>query len=677
MLTSLPDAAWMVDACSGQVVAANTAAHELLGFAPGAMTGARAASLIALPEDQAYWREALLGVADPHCSDITLFGANGQRTRLRRSIRPFVPGPSGQGFFMVVLSDLSQQFETQERLELAMTELQATLESTADGILVTDLHGRIRVFNRLFAELWSLPQHLLEQRDDPAVQAWLRAQVADVEQYDERLHELMNAARLSSVDRLQLRNGRLLERCANPLWREGRSLGRVYSFRDLTERESAQQRIAELSSTDPLTGLCNRAELAVLVANASLQTTRGGTGYALMLVDLDRFSAINESFGASNADLVLLEVARRLRGALRKGDVAARFAGDQFAVLVHEADAVSAEATAKRLLQTISATMHVGALSFTQTCSIGVAVSPVHGSTLDELLSAADEALRRAKQGGRATWRMHALRRSTDARVSIRMDHAMRLALKNDRFRVCFQPQVDVATGAVVGAEALVRWSDPDFGGEVSPARFIPVAEDSGLIIALGDWVLRQSLRQAAIWHESGLDIPVAVNVSALQFQQVGFCEQVARDLRHCRLPPHLLELEVTESLLLRDADETLSRLQALAAVGVRLSIDDFGTGYSNLAYLKRLPLTQLKIDRSFVKGLPDDARDGGIVTAIIQISRALGIEVIAEGVERPEQLQYLKQAGCERYQGFLFAPALDADRFVARVRKSQLASAL
>jgi diguanylate cyclase (GGDEF)-like protein len=395
-----------------------------------------------------------------------------------------------------------------------------------------------------------------------------------------------------------------------------------------------------------------------------------------MLVDLDRFSTLNESLGASSADLVLLEVARRLRQCLRQGDVAARIGGDQFALLIHGADVPSAETAAKRVLQAVSATTQVGNLSFTLTCSIGVAVSPLHGRGLDELLAGADEAMRRAKQGGRATWRMHSLRRATDPRVSIRMDHAMRQALANNRFRVCYQPQVDIASGAVVGAEALLRWHDPEFGGEVSPARFIPVAEDSGLIIALGDWVLRQTLRQAALWHGAGLDIPVAVNVSALQFHQPGFSEQVANDLRHCKLPPHLLELEVTESLLLRDADDTLARLQALAALGVRLSIDDFGTGYSNLAYLKRLPLTQLKIDRSFITGLPGDTQDAGIVTAILQLARALGIEAIAEGVEKIEQHQFLKKAGCERFQGFLFAPALDAARFEARWRTSRLVRA-
>jgi diguanylate cyclase (GGDEF)-like protein/PAS domain S-box-containing protein len=676
LIESLPDAAWLVDAQTNLVVAANTAAHVLLGSEPGALVGEPAESLLMTPEDLAYWSEALSGNPGPHQSEATIYcerGSNmGRNRRVRRTIQPFVHGESGQALIMVVLNDLTERYETQDRLEQAMSELQATLESTADGILVTDLNGGIRAFNRRFSDLWSLPQTLLQQRDDPAVHAWLRAQVEDQEAYDSRLRELVNSARLSTVDKLKLRSGVLLERCANPLLHGGQSLGRVYSFRDLSEREAAQQRITELSQTDPLTGLWNRVELAAVVARAAQQSARGAGGFALMLVDLDRFSALNESLGASGADLVLLEVAKRLRHSLREGDLAARIAGDQFALLIHDADVPSAETTARRVLDAISATTQIGNLSFTLTCSIGVAVSPLHGRGLDELLANADAAMRRAKEAGRATWRMHTLRRAADPRVTIRMDHAMRQALAQERFRVCYQPQVDIATGAVVGAEALLRWFDPDFGGEVSPARFIPVAEDSGLIIALGDWVLRQTLRQAALWREAGLSIPVAVNVSALQFHQPGFAEQVACDLRHCKLPAQLLELEVTESLLLRDADDTLARLKALAALGVRLSIDDFGTGYSNMAYLKRLPLTQLKIDRSFIKDLPGDKQDAGIVTAILQLARALGIEAIAEGVETLEQHQFLKKAGCERFQGFLFAPALDPARFVARWRSSR-----
>jgi len=258
----------------------------------------------------------------------------------------------------------------------------------------------------------------------------------------------------------------------------------------------------------------------------------------------------------------------------------------------------------------------------------------------------------------------------------MRLDHAMRQALVSRRFRLHYQPQVALDDGRLVGAEALLRWRDPELG-DVPPSRFIPVAEDSGFIVAIGDWVLSQAVRQAALWHQRGQSMPVAVNVSALQFQQPQFVERVASVLAVSGMPAQLLELELTESILVNDADEALRRLQALSALGVRLSIDDFGTGYSSLAYLKRFPIDKLKIDRSFVQGLPGDERDAGIVRAILQMAGALGMKVIAEGVETEAQRAFLQDAGCDSFQGFLFAPALDALSFEQRMAGDTQASAV
>ena len=248
----------------------------------------------------------------------------------------------------------------------------------------------------------------------------------------------------------------------------------------------------------------------------------------------------------------------------------------------------------------------------------------------------------------------------------MQVDHAMRQALAQGQFRLHYQPQVDTRTGAVLGAEALIRWTDPELG-EVSPGEFIPVAEESGFIIAIGDWVLRHAVQQAAEWRARGLKLVVSVNVSALQFQQPGFVEGVAQALRDARLPAAGLELELTESMLVHDAADALLRLQALADLGVKMAIDDFGTGYSSLSYLKRLPVHRLKIDRSFVDGLPDDESDVGLVHAIINMGKALKLQIIAEGVETEAQRRFLKKAGCEQFQGFLFAKALDPASFEAR----------
>jgi EAL domain-containing protein (putative c-di-GMP-specific phosphodiesterase class I) len=247
------------------------------------------------------------------------------------------------------------------------------------------------------------------------------------------------------------------------------------------------------------------------------------------------------------------------------------------------------------------------------------------------------------------------------------LDHAMRMALGQGRFRLHYQPQVDLASGRVVGAEALLRWRDPALG-EISPAEFIPVAEDSGFIVAIGDWVLRRAVTQAAAWREAGRAITVSVNVSALQFQQPGFIDGVAAVLREAGLPPQWLELELTESILIQDAKDAMLRLQALAQLGVKLAIDDFGTGYSSLAYLKRFPIGRLKIDRSFIGGLPLEESDAAIVQAIIHMGRALHLQIVAEGVETEAQRRFLAQCGCDLYQGYLFAPALDVAAFEAKV---------
>jgi diguanylate cyclase (GGDEF)-like protein len=478
---------------------------------------------------------------------------------------------------------------------------------------------------------------------------------------------LDQAVLISANDRLVLHSGQMLERVTRPLLRAGRAQGRVWSFRDLSERVAAQERIDALTLHDGLTGLANRRHLSDRVAAAAESVRQGGQGFALLVVDLDRFRHINDNLGQDVGDRVLMDVAQRIQGCLRQDDLLARLSGDQFALLVRPADAAAAEATARRVLNVVAQPSNLDGAQFTLTCSIGVALSPSHGWIVDDLVRHAEAAMRKVKEGGRANFRLHQARAEVDRRSHMRLDHAMRQALVSGRFRLHYQPQVNLVDGRIVGAEALLRWRDPELG-EVPPSRFIPVAEDSGFIVALGDWVLSQAVRQAALWMQRGHDVPVAINVSALQFQQAHFVDRVASVLAVSGLPAHLLELELTESILVHDAAEALHRLQALARLGLRLSIDDFGTGYSSLAYLKRFPIGKLKIDRSFVSGLPSDESDAGIVRAVLQMARALGKKVIAEGVETEAQRQFLQLAGCDEFQGFLFAPALDNMSFEQRL---------
>jgi diguanylate cyclase (GGDEF)-like protein len=677
LVQGLPDATWIVDGASLRVVACNSAAAQLLALPASQLLGQRADALIGSPEDLAFWDAAAAGESEPLWSDTQLSTHDGRTVHVSRSIRALgALGALGTGggapsHYAVVVHDRSAFKQAEDQREQVLAELQATLESTADGILVTDLVGRIRVFNRRFAQIWGIPEDLLRARDDAAVGDWMRRSVPDAEAYQRRLRSIQDATLLNASDRLTLHSGQVLERVTRPLWCRGQAMGRVYSFRDLSEQLAADHRIEELSLTDALTGLPNRRQLVDKVAKASARARREAGGFALLLVDLDRFRQINDSLGHETGDRVLIDVAQRIKSCMRTDDVLARIGGDQFALVVQGADSECAERSARRVLDAVAAPYNLDGAQFTLTCSIGGALCPANGHGADDLVRHAEAAVLAAKHSGRASYRAQQGRRGGDRRADIQLEHSMRQALASGRFRLHYQPQVELRSGSVVGAEALIRWRDPALG-EVSPARFIPVAEDSGFIIALGDWVLAQAVRQAAAWHALKLAVPVAVNVSALQFQQPRFVDRVAAVLAASGLPPQRLELELTESILVRDADEALHRLQALARIGVRLSIDDFGTGYSSLAYLKRFPIGKLKIDRSFIKGLPGDDSDAAIVVAILQMARALGMKVIAEGVETDGQRQFLADSGCDEFQGFLFAPALDSLSFEKRLRASR-----
>lgn len=687
LLEAWPQPAWVVHLSTRAVVAVNSAATQLLAMSPEALMALPGDSLAASPEDLAWWALADLGQLEPLHTDTIVAAVDGRVLHVSRSIRALVaPGETSQtaAHCLVSLVDRSAEQRSEAAREALLSEMQATLESTADGLLVTDLGGRVRSFNRRFAELFDLPEHLLLADDPAALLEGLGLQTTDPVAHDTRWAALMSAPQISPqstlCDRLELRSGRTLERVMRPLLHAGRVQGRVFAFRDLTDSLAATRQIERLRLTDALTQLPNRDALGQALAGACDEARGGGRGFAVLLIDLDRFRQINDTLDHEAGNRVLQEVARRIAGCLRQQDTLARVGGDQFAALVVQADEQSASVTARRILKVVAQpsddAQTLQHLQFTLTCSIGIALCPSHGFTADKLLCRAEAAMGAVKKSGRANFRMHQARGEVNWREHIRLDHAMRQALASSRFRLQYQPQFELASGRMVGAEALLRWRDPQLG-EISPTRFIPVAEDSGFIIALGEWVLAQAVRQAALWHARGITLPIAVNVSALQFQQVHFVDRVASVLAVSGIPAHLLELELTESILLHDAEEALLRLQALADLGVRLAIDDFGTGYSSLAYLKRFPIGTLKIDRSFVAGLPGDERDVGIVRAVLQMARALGKQVVAEGVENEAQRDFLRQEGCDVVQGWLYAPALDSLSFEQKLRTCSQAGTL
>ena len=460
LLDSLPDAAWIVDARSLRVVADNGRARALLGSA--SLIGERADTVLVTPEDLAHWDAAATGHADALESESTLCAADGRSLHVMRSIRPLREAAAAAvRHHLVVVSDRSAVRVAEDERERALAELQATLESTGDGILVTDLLGRIRAFNRRFVELWGIPQQMLQAHQDDAVFGWMRRSVPDADAYERRLRAIQDATLLDVSERLTLHGGAVLERITRPLWCRGQAMGRVYCFRDLSGQLAAQSRIEELSLTDVLTGLPNRRQLGEHVARASARLRSDGRGFALLLVDLDRFRHINDSLGHDTGDQVLIDVAQRMRGCLRSGDVLARIGGDQFALLVDGADALQAEAGARRVLDAVAAAVQPGR------CAVHADLqhrrarcARRNGHSADELLRHAEAAMRAVKDGGRAGYRVHRPAPSGDRRADIELDHAMRQALASGRFRLHYQPQVDLGSGASGrrrGADPLAR----------------------------------------------------------------------------------------------------------------------------------------------------------------------------------------------------------------------------
>ncbi|TWI67289.1 PAS domain S-box-containing protein/diguanylate cyclase (GGDEF)-like protein [Pseudoduganella lurida] len=435
---------------------------------------------------------------------------------------------------------------------------------------------------------------------------------------------------------------------------EGRRARLVFAL-DVTEQMTAEQELKRQSTHDALTGLPNRNLFQDRLEQAIAYAVRYGHQLWVVVLDLDNFKLINDTLGHASGDTLLQTVAARLRAALRESETVARLGGDEFILLLLDQPAGSlSHRTVQAVLEAVSAPMRVDAHELALTCSMGVATYPRDGDSGPALFKHADIALYRAKDGGRNQLQFYTS--EMNARVTERtlIEGHLRNALVRQEFVLYFQPRIDCVSGRVVGLEALLRWRQPELG-LVPPDRFIGVAEETGRIVEIGEWVLYEACRQVKAWQDAGLPrVPVAVNVSARQFRQSGFVQEVNGALLASGLEPAYLELELTESLMMQNVEGVVAAMCELKESGVRLSIDDFGTGYSSLSYLRRFPLDYLKIDRSFVRDMLHDAPGGAIVRSMITLGHSLGCRIIAEGVETPDQLGYLAREGCDEIQGFL-----------------------
>ncbi|MCB1746327.1 MAG: EAL domain-containing protein [Gammaproteobacteria bacterium] len=459
---------------------------------------------------------------------------------------------------------------------------------------------------------------------------------------------------------------------------DGRPLLAFGTFQDVTEARLSEARIRELAFFDPVTGLPNRVFFMERLSEVLAMARRNQRCMALMFVDLDQFKRVNDSWGHHAGDELLRQVSQRLSESLRRCDLLmhnsgaderplARLGGDEFVVLLSEIRrADDAAIVARRLLQELKRPFDIGATEVYVSGSIGISTYPDDGLDEETLLRHADIAMYRVKEEGRNGFRFFEADMNSRAIARLNMETSLWRALERDEFRLHYQPKIDATTGAVTGAEALVRWYHPDIG-LISPGEFIPVAEETGLVAPLGTWVIQQACRQAAAWQQAcRRSIKISVNLSAAQFAQDGLIDTIEAAVRTAGITPGQLQVELTESMLMEDVERHIRALDALRALGIEVAIDDFGTGYSSLAYLRRLPIDCVKIDRDFVREIARDRRDAAIVRGAIALAHSLDLTVVAEGVEDAGQLDMLCRFGCDEIQGYHFSPALQPDEFIA-----------
>ncbi|NEX17367.1 MAG: hypothetical protein C1943_12230 [Halochromatium sp.] len=557
-----------------------------------------------------------------------------------------------------IVLDISERKAAEEKLR----EAAAVFANTAEGVVITTLDGEIRDVNQAFVDVTgygreeAIGENPRILKSDRHEHGFYQAMWQSLQETGQWRGEIWNRRKDGMIFPELLTISAVRDG-------QGKATGYVGVFTDITPIKEAEERLEFLAQHDALTGLPNRLLLNARLRHSMRQAKRRNGKLALLFFDLDRFKHINDSLGHTAGDQLLQQFAKRLTESLRTGDTVARISGDEFIVLLEGVDSSAAiAAIVHKLIEALKPPVIIDGSQVGATASIGISLYPDDGDTEAMLLRNADAAMYRAKEEGGNSYQFYTAEMTAAAFEQVFLDNALRDALDNHEFRLVYQPLVDLSSRRLIGVEALLRWDHPQ-QGTIAPARFIHIAEQNGLIREIGRWVLRSACEQGVRWLNKGFDLGiVAVNVAGRQIHDRAFVADVERILTDTGLPPHCLDLEVSENFVMRRADLGVGRLKALRMQGVGIAIDDFGTGYSSLSRLKRLPITKLKIDQSFVRDIPDDPNDMALCDAVIAISRSLDLAVIAEGVETEAQAAFLLEKGCGVAQGYLFSRPVSPD---------------
>ena len=603
----------------------------------------------------------ILDTGQTHSQEEWVTYPDGHKALLSTVKTPFY-GPDGEVLGLVGISrDITDRVDAENSLRQAAT----VFESTREGVMITNADKRILMVNRAFTELLGYTEaEVLGQSTDMLQsprhdQQFFRRMWTEIKTIGHWQGEVWNR-RKSGDEFPQLLSISTVKD------NEGKVTQYVSVFTDISKIKETEAELEFLAHHDPLTRLPNRRLLLSRIRHAIETVKRDGGMLALLMLDLDRFKDVNDSFGHTTGDELLQQVADRLTKRLRTVDTLTRLGGDEFTVLLQGiANREDAGRVASEIVTMLGEPWFLSnGFEVRIGSSVGITLFPDHCTTAEEMLQQADTALYQAKEEGRGRFKYFTEDLTLAARERIALEAALRRAITENELRVYYQPQIDIATGNMVGAEALLRWQHPE-EGMMLPSRYIAVAEETGLIGAIGDWVLNETCRQGKEWLDAGYrPITLAVNLSPQQFHHKDIAALVSQALEKSGFPASHLELELTETILIKREQDAVEKMHLLRAQGIRLAIDDFGTGYSSLSYLKRFPLDVLKIDKSFVDDIPAKRDDMEIANTVIAIGHTLGFKVLAEGVETPEQLEFLKAQGCDLYQGFLMSPPLPADEF-------------